>query len=194
MKRSGITSGFKLGAHVDASVILQARQEQKIKIYSVWDWECYRKGKLLFREHNQNYCVDQGINSILNAYFDAATQIVAWYVAIFENNFVADGDETYAVPGYTECTAYDGGARPAYDPAPSTAKSLTNSGSKAVFTMNDTKTIYGGALVGGGAAASTPGNTAGGGTLFCASKFGSSRALLDDDVLNVTITINSADV
>jgi len=104
-----------------------------------------------------------------------------------------DGATTYAVPVYTPNTTYDEATRPAYNEAAASSKSITNSANKAVFTMNATKTIYGAALVGGGTTADTKGDVAGGGTLFSGSKFPSSKNVVDDDILNVTITITLAD-
>ena len=42
-------------------------------------------------------------------------------------------------------------------------------------------------------AASTKGDTAGGGTLLCAVKFSTSRALLSGDTLDITYTLSAAD-
>ena len=62
---------------------------------------------------------------------------------------------------------------------PGGIKVITNSASKADFTMNASKTIYGGFLVGGIATvADTKGGT--GGTLKAASEFGASRAVIDN--------------
>ncbi len=149
--------------------------------------------QLIWVEKTHNIWTNQGLNSLLNIMLHATTQITTWYCILFENDFTPDGDETYAVPGYTESTAYDEATRPEYVEAESTAKSTTNSANKAAFTINATKTMYGAALVGGGSAASTKGNTAGGGTLAVAGRFVASRAVIDNDVINLTYTVTSAD-
>ena len=97
------------------------------------------------------------------------------------------------MPVYTPSTAYDEVTRPAYNEAAASGKSITNSANKATFTIDATKTIYGAALVGGGSAATTKGDVAGGGTLFSAGKFAASKSVINDDVLNITITITLAD-
>ena len=65
---------------------------------------------------------------------------------------------------------------------------MDNSASRAVFTMNATKTIYGGALL----SVSTKSSTSG--TLLAAARFSSSRAVVDDDELSVrySLTLTSS--
>jgi hypothetical protein len=59
--------------------------------------------------------------------------------------------------------------------------------------MNATETIYGAALVGGGSGATTKGDTAGGGKLWCAAQFASSKNVDSGDTLEITYTLTSAD-
>ena len=156
---------------------------------SVWDWECFDKnGGLKWRESVHNLVTNEGLDHYLDVALSSATQITAWYVALFEDDHTPAAGNTYATPGYTESEAYDEATRPAWTEAGVSSQSITNSASKASFTMNATKTIYGGALVGGGSAASTTGNTAGGGKLLCLSAFSSGKPVEDDDVIKLTIT------
>ena len=150
-------------------------------------------GKVKWHEVAHNLVTNQGLDHILDVILHAATQITTWYVALFEDNHTVAAGDTYAVPGYTECTAYDEGTRQEYEEAASSSQSVTNSANKATFTMSATKTIYGAALVGGGTEGSTKGNTDGGGTLLCAAQFSSSKSVEDDDTLEVTYTISAAD-
>jgi len=156
---------------------------------SVWDWECRDKnGHLKWRESIHNLVTEEGRDYYLDVALSSATQITAWYVAIFESDHTPAAGNTYAVPGYTESEAYDEATRPAWTEAGVSSQSITNSASKASFTMNATKTIYGGALVGGGTDANTKGDAAGGGTLLCLSAFSSGKPVEDDDVIKLTIT------
>lgn len=156
--------------------------------------ECYDKyGNLKWEDYADNIVVDEGLNAIMDIMFGGGTQITTWYCCLFENDFTPDGDETYAVPGYTESTAYDESTRPEYDESAAVSGMITNSASKATFTINATKTIYGASIVGGGGSPTTKGNTAGGGTLFCAARFTSSRSVEDDDVINLTYQLSVAD-
>ena len=168
-------------------------KEGKVKLTAHWEWEHIRNGKVVDAWGYDNYCSDEGLNALLDIMFHNSTQIVTWYVEIFESDTTPDGDTTYAVPVYTPCTAYVEGTRPEYVEAAASGKSITNSANKAVFTINDTKSIYGASLVGGGGAATTKGDVAGGGTLFSASQFEAMKSVVATDVLNVTITITLAD-
>jgi len=125
--------------------------------------------------------------------FNAGTQITTWYVVLFSTNTTILSSHTYAVPGYTEVSAkVDEANRVEFVETASTAQSITNSASKALYTFNDSETIYGAALVGGGTAATTKADTAGGGTLFAAAKFAASKTVANDDILATTVTITLA--
>ena len=183
----------KMGAKIDAQVVSNPSQKARFLASTHWEWEHYRDGKLIDTWGHDNVCTNEGLNALLNIMFNAGTQITTWYVEIFETDTTPDGDTTYAVPVYTPSTAYDEETRPEYVDVTADAKVMTNTASKAVFTISATKTIYGAALVGGGSAATTKGNVAGGGTMYCAAKFSAAKSVVDDDVLSVTIQITAAD-
>ncbi|MDY0313747.1 MAG: hypothetical protein RBR32_01590 [Bacteroidales bacterium] len=151
--------------------------------------ECFDKeGNLKWVELAENLVTNQGLDKILDStlHNDASA---TWYVAIFESNTTPLATHTYAVPGYTESTAYDEATRPEYNEAASSGQSITNSANKAAFTINATKTIYGAALVN----VNTKGDTAGGGVLLCSALFSSSKNVESGDTLNVTYTVSAAD-
>ena len=183
----------KISDKVSASVESAKALNHGINLTAHWEWEHFRGGKLIDKWEYDNVCTDEGLDHMLDSTFDSATQITAWYVEIFEDDVTPDGDTTYAVPVYTPSDAYDEATRPAYVAAAAASQVTTNAASKAVFTIDATKTIYGAALVGGGSDGDTPKDVAGGGTLFSASKFTAAKAVVDDDVLNVTIAITLAD-
>jgi len=183
----------KLSDKVSASVESAKALNHGINLTAHWEWEHFRDGKLIDKWEYDNVCTDEGLDHMLDSTFDAATQITAWYVEIFESDTTPDGDTTYAVPVYTPSSSYDEATRPAYTAAAAATQVTTNAANKAVFTISATKTIYGAALVGGGTAATTKADVAGGGTLFSASKFTMAKNVVDDDILNVTIAITLAD-
>ena len=152
-----------------------------------------KHGNIKWRELAENIINNEGLDAILNIMLHAATQITTWYVALVETDTAPASGQTYAVPVYTECTAYDEATRQEYVEAAASSQSITNSANKATFTMSATKTIYGAALVGGGTGASTKGNTDGGGTLLCYAKFATSKSVEDNDTLEVTYTVSAAD-
>lgn len=186
---------FKIKDRIDAILIRAATSLMRFKITATYEWECYDKyGNLKWRDCNHNVCTTEGLNRLLDVMFHGTTQITTWYIGLFESNTVPAITATYAAPIFTESTAYDEATRPAFVEAAASNKVLTNSANKAVFTMNAEKTIYGGFLCGGGTDGSTKGDTAGGGVIFNAAQFGSgSKAVVDDDVLQVTVTLTGAD-
>ena len=183
----------KMGANISANVIRKIQSGQRFLAESVWDVEHWRDGKMLSLTRDHNICTDEGLDALLDIMFHGSTQITTWYVAIFESDTTPAAGTTYAVPVYTESTAYAEAARQAYVEAAASSKVITNSASKATFTMNATKTIYGASLVGGGTDPTDNTDTAGGGTLYCAAKFSAAKSVESGDVLKVTVTITAAD-
>lgn len=181
------------GAHIEAFVEKSVIHRPRFLAESIWDVEHWRKGQLLSKTRDRNVCTDEGLDALLDIMFGATAKIATWYVAIFEDDYTPLITNTYAVPGYTESTAYTEAARVEFIDVPASSKVMTNSVSKATFTMNATKTIYGAALVGGGSAPTDNTDTAGGGTLYCSSQFGSAKPVVSTDVLKVTVTITAAD-
>lgn len=169
-----------------------------IPVGTLWEVEHWRQGDnglyLLNKTRQGNTITTEGFNAWLDIMFHGSTQITTWYIAIFEDDYTPLEADTYAVPGYTECTAYTEAARQEYVEAAASAKNTTNVASKATFTLNASKTIYGGALVGGGTDPTDNTDTAGGGTLLCASKFSSAFVGVSTDILQVTCSITMANV
>ena len=146
-------------------------------------------GELTPVEWSPNIIVNQGLDSILGVYFHADSQISTWYVAIFEGNYTPVAGDTAAniATNSTESTAYTEANRVEWVEAAAASQSITNSASKATFTMNATKTIYGAFLV------STSTKSGATGTLCAASRFTASRSVVNTDQLLVTYTITAAD-
>ena len=183
-----------VGANIDAFVERPTIiQPQRAIVRSIWDVEHWRKGYLLSQTRDHNIVTDEGLDALLDIMFHADTQITTWYVLIFKTDTTPAAGTTYAVPVWTESDDIDEATRPAYVEAAASGQSMTNSANKAVFTIDATITAYGAALVGGGTDADTLLDAAGGGTLYCAAQFGAAKACVDDDVLNVTITLTTAD-
>lgn len=184
----------KLGNNMLGNLESSRKLDEKAIVCSKWNWEHFRDGELIDQWDETNICTDEGLNALLDIMFHASTQITAWYLLIFETDTTPAAGTTYAVPVFTECTAYTEGTRQEFVESAASGKSLSNSANKAEFTMSGTKTIYGAALVGGGTDANTKGDTAGGGTMYCASKFTASKDVENLDVLKVTCTLVASDV
>jgi hypothetical protein len=147
-----------------------------------------KSGKFKWEVESRNLVTLEGRNHALSVLFNQGTQIATWYLCPFESDTTILSTHTYAVPGYTECTAYDEATRVAFVEAAPAAGSLTNSANRAVFTFNATKTIYGMALV----SVNTKGDT-GSGVLWCASQFTNSKNVDSGDTIEVTYTLTAAD-
>ncbi len=163
------------------------------KLQGRFDIKCYRKGELVWAESAHNMITDEGLTRILDVVLHGTTQTATWYCTLVESNTTATAAMNYDVPVYTESTSYDEATRPEYNEAAATGDppTTTNSANKAVFTISASKTMYGASIV----SINTKGDHTGGANnvLLCYAKFGTSRAVVDDDVINLTYTISADD-
>lgn len=159
-------------------------------VMGVFELEHRRNGKLIGRDIASNIVTTEGLNHILSTVVAGGSAVSPWYIALFEGNYTPVAGLTAATftAAATECTAYDEAARVAYVEGTPSGGVIDNSASRAVFTMNATKTIYGGALL----SVSTKSSTSG--TCLAAARFSSSRAVVDDDELSVrySLTLTSS--
>lgn len=162
------------------------QSDATLTLGGVFDYQLKRDGKIIDEWQSKNIVVDEGLDATLDIMFHASTQITTWYIGIFEGNYTPLATDTAAniTANSTESTAYDESVRQTYVEAAASSQSITNSANKATFTINDTKTIYGAFLV----SDSTKSGTSG--TLAAASKFSSSRSVVDDDELLITYTLS----
>ena len=155
-----------------------------------FDVEHVRNGEVIDHWTSKNIVVNEGLNFILDHTFDETTADLApWYVGIFESNSTPAATWTAGQIGteQTECTTYDEATRVAYVEGTATSQQITNSASKATFTINATKTIYGAFLVSDSTKSATSG------TMFAASKFSAARSVVATDQLLITYTISASD-
>lgn len=150
--------------------------------------EVVRDGRVIDRWSMHNMVCDQGLNFLLDVLLGATAKPTSWYVAPFEGNYTPVAGDTAAtiVASATETTAYTEATRAAYSPAAASAKSITNAASKAVFTFNAAKTLYGVFLVTASAKSATTG------TLLSVSRFDTPRTVANGDQLQVTYQFNAA--
>lgn len=150
--------------------------------------EAYRDGKLLWSEEFDNLVVDVGLNDSLDKHLKGSTYTAAWYVGVVgaTPTFAAGDTMGGAHAGWTEQTTYDEATRPVLTLGTVAAKSVDNSASKAVFTISGTVTLGGAFIV----TTNNKGGTTG--ILYGGGAFSQNRALVDNDVLNVTITCTAA--
>lgn len=191
-------SRIQLRESASCEVVRAPKQSaDKVGVRGVFHVEHWRAGKLIGKYEVPNLIVNQGKNKLLDVMFHAVTQITTWYLGLVDgagSPTVAAGD-TYAqingTNGWDEFTSYDEATRQEWTEGAAASQSITNA-SPVVFTISATGTVYGLFLVGGGTAPSTKGDNAGGGTLWNAVQFTSgSVAVVDNDQLKVTYTVNA---
>jgi hypothetical protein len=155
--------------------------------------ECFDKdGNLKWVAETPNLVVNVGLAYMAGAALTSTAQITTWYIGLYgaaSSNNPAAGDTMSSHAGWTEVTDYSEGARPTATFASATTANpsvVTNTASKAVFTLNATTTVGGAFLTSN----STKGGTTG--TLFSAADFQSpgDRSVVSGDILNVTYTFS----
>ena len=155
--------------------------------------ECYDKdGNLKWVAETPNLVVNVGLQYMAGSALTATSQITTWYLGLYGSgatNSPSAGDTMATHGGWTEVTDYSEANRPTATFAAATNANpsvVTNTASKAVFTINGT-TVVGGAFL-------TSNNTKGGstGTLFSAADFSApgDRSVVSGDILNVTYTFS----
>ena len=164
----------------------------KLNIGGVFVLTCRSKstGKIKWIEETPNIITNEGLDHILNDVLHAGTQFTTWYCALFEDDHTPAAGDTYAIPGYTECEAYDEATRQEYEEAAASSQVITNSANRAVFTMSATKTVYGASIV----SFATKGDAAeSGAVLLALGSFANEKVVDDNDVLELAYTLSAAD-
>ena len=157
---------------------------------NVYKLECYDKnGVLKWVEEARNAVVNEGLNHVLNTEFKSGSQIDTWYAGLIDNagfTAISSGDSAGEIGGtnaWSELTEYDEASRVVVAFGSVSAQILSNSANKATFTANASKTVKGAFVVSSNTKIDTTG------TLFGAAAFGSTRDVVDDDQLLLTVTL-----
>lgn len=180
--QSGIKTGFKY--HVEHLRDIAVMQRMGMSIEGL-----ERRGDqvVLSIEDITNLIPTAGLNYMLGTALTGVAQLSSWFIALFEGNYTPIAGVTAASfpADATESTAYNETTRVAWTAGSISAGSVSNTASKAVFTMNATKTIYGI----GQTSVSTKSATTG--TLISCARFAAAKAVVATDVLNVTSTLSA---
>lgn len=155
------------------------------RIGFIYDVEHWRAGVLLQKEATHNLMPTEGLNYLLDTSVRGGAALSSWYIGIFEGNYTPVAADTAAtfVASSTESTAYSESTRQTYTTVAAAAGVLTNAAATATFTMNASKTIYGGFISSASAKSATTGK------LLSAAKFSTSKAVESTDQLIITATI-----
>lgn len=157
--------------------------------------ECFDKdGNLKWVAESKNLVVNVGLQYMAGVALTSTAQITAWYVGLYgaaASNNPAATDTMSSHIGWTEVTAYSESTRVLANFAAATNANpsvVTNTASKAVFTINGTTTIGGAFLTSGSAKSGTTG------TLFSAADFSSpgDRSVVSGDILSITYQFSLA--
>jgi len=158
--------------------------------------ECFDKnGKLKWVAETKNLVVNVGLQYMAGTALDGATaRITSWYLGLYgaaASNTPNANDTMSSHAGWTEVTGYSESTRVAAVFAAATTANpsvVTNTASKAQFSMNATTTVGGAFLTSG----SVKGGTTG--TLFSAADFNSpgDRSVVSGDILLVTYQFSLA--
>lgn len=173
-------------------MIAGTRPVAKARAGGVYRVECVgADGKVKWVEEAHNLVVNEGLQNMVAAYLDAATQTTVWYLGLItgpgSGTTIAAGDTLATHGGWTEFTNYTGNRKTATFGTATTADPsvIDNSASPASFAITG-----GGGTVAGAFLASVATGTSG--ILFSASDFQSpgDRVVVSGDTLNVTYTFS----
>lgn len=146
-------------------------------------------GRLKWRDSFYNLVVTAGLNDNLDKHFKGSSYTAAWYVGITAASPSFNAADTMSSHGgWTEVAAYSESVRQTLTLGSVAGGSVSNSASKAVFSINANSTGIGGAFI-------TTSNTKSGttGTLYGGGAFSGGNKTLDSgDTLNVTVTLTAA--
>jgi hypothetical protein len=162
----------------------------KIALSTIYEIECRDKfGNLKWTDIFDNLVVTDGLNDALDKHFKASNYTSAWYVGLTAGTPTFDpADVMNSHSGWTEVTAYDEANRQTLTLGSISAGSVSNTASKAVFTISTNGTVIGGAFV---SSSNTRGGTTG--ILYGGGAFSAGNKTLDDnDTLSVTITLTAS--
>ncbi len=123
-----------------------------------------------------NLIPTEGLNHVLNSVLNGATQVTAWYMALYTNNVSpqASTDADNFTATMTEFTSYTGNRQLCVFPD-STAGSIDNDASRAEFPITGSATLRGGAII------SVATKSSQSGVMFACTAFDTARAVIDGD-------------
>jgi len=175
------------------------KQNQSVKTGGIFTIHHYREGKEIGKILSPNLVPSEGLDFFLNSTIRGGSQISSWYVSLFKSNTTPQAGNTcaefYGTDGHTELTEFTEVTRQAWNheaPAagdPSGRMSTNANSTLATFTVDTlggATTIYGATI-----SSSTLDANDAAGTLLAATRFASSRLILEGDVLKVEYSITA---
>lgn len=162
------------------------------------DFQLFDKdGNLKDSWTDHNIVTTEGRNSLLDVYFDAATQITTWYLGLISSvswSAVSASDTAAQINGtngWKECSASHA---PNYDTPAGTDRGTITFGEPSAGSLSSSSTIdftfSEAGTVKGAFIASAIARTATTGVLYSAAAFSTDKVVADDDQLKVTVTVS----
>lgn len=155
------------------------------KVTNTWDFECIRKGKIVWREKVKNLVVGSGLDMLLWATIkQGLPPTPQWYVGLINNagfvQFIYT-DTMASHPGWVESALYNEATRFPYVPGDVANAYVDNAGTRAAFTINTNHSVRGAFL--------TSFNNKGGNTgiLYGEAAFASPRLVNAADTLLIKL-------
>jgi hypothetical protein len=127
--------------------------------------------------------VNVGLDYILDQFFGSDV----FYVGLKGSGTIAAADTMASHAGWSEVTDYDEAVRQTLTMGSASSQSIDNSASVATFTISASVTVAGYFLT----TVDTKGGTTG--TLVSAGDFTAAQSVVDDDVIEITLTFSVAD-
>lgn len=150
--------------------------------------ECFRKGKLIFKEEFDNLVTTEGLNDSLDKHLRGNAYTAAWFIGLTTGSPVfAAGNTMASHAGWTEAVAYSESVRQTLQLSVPSAGACSNTDNRAVFTINADSTVLGGAFI---CSNSTKSGTTG--ILYGGNAFSANRTLNNGDEIRVTITCSAS--
>ena len=169
---------------------MDEKQAMQLRLLNKWEVVCKgADGQTKWREIRDNLIVNVGLQDLLTKYLKGSSYTAAWYVGIKNTGTAVAADTVASHSSWTENTGYTESVRQTLTLGTATTadpSSVDNTSNKATFSINATSTIAGAFLI----SDSTKGGTSAG-TLYGVVDFGSTRAVISGDTLEITVTLTS---
>ena len=189
MDKGGLSKLINLtnGMTADGGLKMKEDNNVDLRLKNTWEVVCKGSdGKEKWRELNDNLIVTVGLNDLLDKYFKGSSYTAAWYIGLKSTGTALAADTMSSHSSWAVNVTYSESVRQTLTLGTPSAGSVDNSASKATFSINGTTTIFGAFLT----SSSTKSGTSG--TLYGVVDFGSSRAVISGDTLEITVTLTAA--
>lgn len=173
-----------------AGLSMNCKAFDDLEIGGEFTIECFKPdGNLRWTNSGHNLFVTVGLNEILDVVFGGGATASGIYVGLMDDGGApVAGDTMASQTNWAEAVPYNESVRQTYTVnGAATGGAVSNSSSKATFSINATDTVDGAFLVDD----DTKGGSAG--TLFCAIEFAAGRDVYDGDSLVVQYDLSIAD-